>query len=202
MALKTRVKVSHVTNLHDARYCAGMGVEIIGLPVDPQMPGYVPPPVFEEMAGWLSGLHYAGELQTVDNLELHNYNLQYLETSVPGHTDELKRYSLPVVLRMNLEQPGAAEVTDLMNLYHEDVAFFLLEIPASWQEHTRALQQICQQFTVFLGGAINSGNLEQLLQKCQPAGLELKPGKEIKTGLNDFDELANALELLDTDEFL
>ena len=31
--LKTQVKVSSITNLSDARYCAGMGVDLLGFPI-------------------------------------------------------------------------------------------------------------------------------------------------------------------------
>jgi phosphoribosylanthranilate isomerase len=45
MALKCFVKVGNVTNLSDARYCAGMGVDLLGFPVDAAQPGPVAPHV-------------------------------------------------------------------------------------------------------------------------------------------------------------
>lgn len=47
--LNAKVKVT-VTNLSDARYCAGMGVDYLVFPAD-----HVSPQRFKEMAGWVSG---------------------------------------------------------------------------------------------------------------------------------------------------
>ena len=41
MGLKTLVKVSEVNNLSDARYCAGMGVEMIGFSLDENHPKFI-----------------------------------------------------------------------------------------------------------------------------------------------------------------
>ena len=39
--LSTIVKISQVTNLSDAGYCAGMGVEMIGFMIDEDSESYV-----------------------------------------------------------------------------------------------------------------------------------------------------------------
>ena len=41
MSLQTFVKVGEITNLSDARYCAGMGVDLLGFNVVENTPGYV-----------------------------------------------------------------------------------------------------------------------------------------------------------------
>jgi phosphoribosylanthranilate isomerase len=57
MSLVTKVKAANITNLSDARYCAGMGVEWIGFPSQD-----VSPAMFAEITGWLSGPQWVIEL--------------------------------------------------------------------------------------------------------------------------------------------
>ena len=53
MSLKTLVKVGGVTNLSDARYCAGMGVAILGFCPEPSRPDYVDLDKFKEITNWI-----------------------------------------------------------------------------------------------------------------------------------------------------
>jgi hypothetical protein len=53
--LKTKVKVSSIENLSDARYCAGMGVEWLGFPLA------MPLEKFAEIRNWLAGVQIVGE---------------------------------------------------------------------------------------------------------------------------------------------
>ena len=53
--LKTKVKVSSIENLSDARYCAGMGVEWLGFPLA------MPVEKLEEIRNWLAGVQIVGE---------------------------------------------------------------------------------------------------------------------------------------------
>ena len=59
--LRTKVKISAVTNLSDARYCAGMGVEWIGFSMDT-----VPAEKYGEIRGWLAGVQVVGETDAPD----------------------------------------------------------------------------------------------------------------------------------------
>jgi phosphoribosylanthranilate isomerase len=52
MALKTKVKAGNITNLSDARYCAGMGVDWLGFPAD-----VVNPDTFKEITNWVTSLN-------------------------------------------------------------------------------------------------------------------------------------------------
>ena len=66
MALKTLVKISNVTNLSDARYCAGMGVDMLGFSMDADSPDYIEPKKFAEIRGWVAGVQIVGETQSTD----------------------------------------------------------------------------------------------------------------------------------------
>lgn len=61
MALKTVVKVSGVNNLSNARYCAGMGVDMLGFDMDT-----LPLDTYNEIKNWVAGVKIVGETQTTD----------------------------------------------------------------------------------------------------------------------------------------
>lgn len=61
MSLKTTVKVSGVNNLSNARYCAGMGVDMLGFDMDT-----MPIEQFTEIRNWLAGVKIVGETKTSD----------------------------------------------------------------------------------------------------------------------------------------
>src|SRR5690606_27876233 len=62
MMLKTQVKVGNISNLSDARYCAGMGVDMLGFAVIPGQEDYVPEPLYQDLRGWISGPAIVAEL--------------------------------------------------------------------------------------------------------------------------------------------
>ena len=66
MSLKTIVKISNVTNLSDARYCAGMGVDMLGFSMDADSPNYIDPKKFGEIRGWVAGVQIVGETTATD----------------------------------------------------------------------------------------------------------------------------------------
>lgn len=49
------IYVNRITNLSDARYSAGMGVDFLGFVIDPASPDYVSPELFRDLVGWISG---------------------------------------------------------------------------------------------------------------------------------------------------
>jgi phosphoribosylanthranilate isomerase len=53
MALKTKVKVSNITSLSEARYCAGMGVDFLGFPFFDDFESDFKR--FTEICSWVSG---------------------------------------------------------------------------------------------------------------------------------------------------
>jgi phosphoribosylanthranilate isomerase len=66
MPLKTIVKVGNISNLSDARYCAGMGVDMLGFRVIDGLPGYIAPQAFQEIRGWISGPKVVAEIYGID----------------------------------------------------------------------------------------------------------------------------------------
>jgi phosphoribosylanthranilate isomerase len=66
MALRMRVKVGGITNLSEARYCAGMGCDYLGFRVGGKG---LSPKGFREIAGWVAGPQLIVEVDHLENPE-------------------------------------------------------------------------------------------------------------------------------------
>ena len=62
------------------------------------------------------------------------------------------------------------------------------------------LQEICQQYEVFLSIDFMPTNIKKILTTIQPLGISVKGGMEEKVGLKSYDELDEVFELLEEDE--
>ena len=83
MALQTFVKISNISNLSDARYCAGMMVDVLGFNIDPSSASAVSPEDFAEIAEWVAGVEFAGEFHeaTMHQIKdaIKKYEVDYVE---------------------------------------------------------------------------------------------------------------------------
>jgi phosphoribosylanthranilate isomerase len=205
MALKTLVKASEVNNLSDARYCAGMGVEMLGFCLDENHPKFIELARLREISVWVSGVKTVGEF-TGDNVLNINYlaeqlNLDFIQlnhTIEPHHIQELKR---PVILKLNYSPSNTDALFHDLKKYAPLVEIFLLE---SEQTDSVAgieniLKEWCSVYKIILGFGIQKEMIEDILQKIKPFGLEVRGGDEIKPGLKNFEELAEVLEALEVD---
>jgi len=62
------------------------------------------------------------------------------------------------------------------------------------------LQEICEQYEVFLSIDFIPTNIKKILATIQPLGISVKGGMEEKVGLKSYDELDEVFELLEEDE--
>jgi len=93
MSLKTKVKISQVTNLSDARYCAGMGVHYLGFNFVAGHEFYVQPEHFMEIRSWITGPELVGEFEDSDISRIRELScldaLDLIEINEPGNLQEL-----------------------------------------------------------------------------------------------------------------
>jgi phosphoribosylanthranilate isomerase len=200
MALKTFVKVGNISNLSDARYCAGMGVEMLGFDVEKT----VSPESYKEMIGWLSGVKFVAEFAEADleqmNDILQNYPVHALQIEREDVLQQIaikafQLEKLPIDLLFKSEKPEKIE--DLAQKHPKLVRFFILG-----QAHTQSLetiQKIAKQCSLLIEGDFNEIEINRLLEESAIAGIALRGSAEIAPGLKDFDDLALILENLETD---
>lgn len=208
MALKTFVKVSKVNNLSDARYCAGMGVNIIGFNLVPGTPNFVTPEQFSEITEWLSGVDFAGEFEGLPVDEIlrltKEHQLQYIQVQDPSLLSGLAEQELPLILKIDMDQGIDFSTLSADLQEHKDkIAYVLFESPQEAYEPAvlEKILTLATEYPVLLGYGITPANISDVLNTHPIKGVALFGEEEIRVGYKDFEKLAEMLELLEADEF-
>ena len=191
MLLQTQVIVSEVTNLHDARYCAGMGVQKIAFPVDKSLEKSIEFPAWKEITEWLSGPEFGVETNTADAVKEHDFNADFCLTDNEGLVAEQEGKFI-----FKLKTPEQAQT--VIPLLHTKVDAFLLEFEGvTLEDQWQNMKSWAANYSIYIGFGITPENVEKVIEEIQPTGIGLKGGTEIKVGLNDFDGLADVLEAIE-----
>ena len=204
MPLKTLVKISAVNNLSDARYGAGMGVAMMGFPLDIHHAHYLRPEQFKTITQWIQGVALVGELSATDpaviQQTLDQYALDYLQLDDPIATQRIADLAVPLLIKFRLQgNETLASLQARMDTYAPYSKYFLLEAASSQEVALAALQPtvngLAQRFPILQSYHITPDTLPQLLAtKLQ--GIALQGGTEAKPGYKDFGQLAEVLECL------
>ncbi len=200
MALKTLVKVGNVTNLSDARYCAGMGVDLIGFVIDENSENYVSPEKLKEILSWLAGVEIVGEINhtPVSAIAeyLGNYEMDIVQISDVSLIQELKNLGKKIILRLEFENPYFEE---FLVRYQSFVHYFLVEGGEFSDFAQKTLKEYAQNYPILLGFGVDATNVQHILNDFSFKGIALKGTNEIRPGYKDYDELSDILELIEID---
>lgn len=205
MALQTTVKISNITNLSDARYCAGMGVDLLGFSMDIDRPNYVDPAKFAEIRSWVAGVHIVGETTSTDPEEIETllttYDPDLLQVDEAAMLPYLSQFGKPLILRVNLAQL-INHLEALLTMNHTSVDYFLLEsiAPVHLDDDLRALlQRLSTRYPLLLGFGVSIASVQTLLNELPATGLALTGGDETAPGNRDFGELMDILEAIEVE---
>lgn len=206
MALKTIVKVGEVNNLSDARYCAGMGVEMLGFRLEDQHEHFVDPDKFREITEWVAGVKYVGEFDSADTETITStltaYQLDFIQTGNLEVIGSIGLTNIGLIYHIDLSREnGLSQLDELLALKNRiDYIVLENEIDPDHIPDKSLISTLQDIAPVLLACGPTSSNVETLLEELSVSGIALKGGEEIKPGIKDFDELADILELLEVDE--
>ncbi|KAA6439961.1 hypothetical protein FEM33_09670 [Dyadobacter flavalbus] len=204
--LSRTVKVSNVTNLSDARYCAGMGVEMLGFSIDEDSPNYISPKKFEDICSWLAGVNLVAETAQTDPQAilnaLSNYPVHSVQVETPGMLHYLRsELNLPLILRISADLYGADEISSICSRYDGEVSYFLLEsdnetsLTEAWMH---VLENLTAEYPVLVGfGLDNENRVSELTGRFPNVGIALRGSEEIRPGYKDFGSMMDILEALE-----
>ncbi|MFN8346720.1 MAG: N-(5'-phosphoribosyl)anthranilate isomerase [Spirosomataceae bacterium] len=202
--LKTIVKISNVTNLSDARYCAGMGVEMLGFSIDATAESFVDLKKFNDIRAWIAGVQIVAEIEAgePDNLleTLEKYQPDAIQLSRADWLPWLKsEINKPLILRVEADS-DADTIEELLVKNAPYVTYFLLEsssdtpLEGDWYDF---LNTLSARFSILLGFGITAENANFLLDDVNVSGIALRGGDEIRPGYKDFGDLMDILEILE-----
>lgn len=95
--MRPKLKINQINNLHDARYCSAVGIELLAFNLDKHDFRFIEPAKVKEIMEWLSGPESVGEFGEVDFAEIHQtaieLGLNYI--SLPADFEEEIPADLP-----------------------------------------------------------------------------------------------------------
>ena len=205
MPLRTTVKASNITNLSDARYCAGMGVEMIGFSMDATSESYVSVQKLNEIRAWVAGVQIVGQTESADLAEVEALVAAYLPDVLQvSHADIVQRLDkkIPAIYKVEIDSLPPDDLDDLLRLVQGRVEYILLESKKSEplnQDWIDFLGLIAAEHPILLGFGINAANVLEMVDKIPLKGIALAGSQELRPGYNDFGALMDILEMLEED---
>ncbi|QDK79076.1 N-(5'-phosphoribosyl)anthranilate isomerase [Spirosoma sp. KCTC 42546] len=204
MSLKTLVKISNVTNLSDARYCAGMGVDMLGFSMDADSPDYIEPKKFDEIRGWVAGVQIVGETTSTDpeviEQLLDTYKPDILQVNESALLSYLSTFTKPLILHVDLSQLTLDQLDTLFQTGVAGADYILLESNSPLHlddELKTTLQRLAARYPILLGIGVSAENVHELLAELSVQGIALSGGDEERPGNKEFGELMDILEAIE-----
>ena len=194
--LRLPVKVNSITNLTDARFCAGMGVEMMGFSMSEKHTRHIKTEKVNGITGWLSGIKvvaecYFGEKTDVLIETAKGISAEVIEIdAVMYKPNSISDFNL--ILRLSV-----SEWETVKGILPENALLHLM-MEKSDLESISAIQEICEsQSTLLNVSKLDLSLIDTLLLKVLPFGLSIDGGNEISPGISDFDYLSEVLEYLE-----
>ena len=208
MALRSFVKISSVTNLSDARYCAGMYVNMIGFDLEENSKNYTSSQKFNEITGWLSGVDFVAEFESTHpekilGLVTEYKGVNFIEIQEETHLRLLVNSSYGIIFKKNLISDEDLDDLIAKSMFFKDFGVILYLVSESLEINDTIIQKLktlASTAEVLLGFGIEPESLRNLIEETGVKGIALEGGEEIKPGLKDFDQLAEILEVLEIED--
>ena len=180
MGLAKQVKVGNVTNLSEARYCAGMGVDYLSFPISS-----VDPKTFKDITGWVSGPKFGIEISVGEGIK--SYQADFVVKQIQFLDEEVEQHPLIV----QLSPSDLPSMRDRLILHKNQILF--LEISSTnISLLQQSINELKEDFKIFV--RLN-GNLEDYLN-LPVDGLSLVGNAEERPGLKEY-PIADVLERLE-----
>lgn len=190
MSLKTKVKAGNITNLSDARYCAGMGVDWLGFPANA-----IDPKTFAEITGWVSGPQFV--LEIADGSISEEYQIEVIQINCKELANTIPFSKARLIVTLALSDWIVSK--ELISKNKDRIEFILVtNLTGDHQEDKETIKSIAGLVEVYIDLDSSHYSLNDVL-KFEIAGINISGNQELKPGLKDYAELADVLEKLEVD---
>jgi len=215
--MDVKVKVCGITELEDARYLAGAGVDYLGFIQHDESPRYAPPALAGDIIEWVHGPSPVGvfvndDADTVNAaVETAGFEIAQLHGQEPPHVVE--QVSCPVIKAVHVRHDASADqLRTLIERYEDAADAFLLDTHDSsvWggtgeSFNWRLARDLSSDYQIFLAGGIDADNVRRAIETMQPyavdvsSSLEKAPGEKSFTKIDAFlDEFRAVQHSLDS----
>lgn len=204
------VKICGITDLADARFCAGAGADYLGFIQYPKSPRYIRAEVAAQLVQWVHGPQCVGVFVNEDAPHVNRLAELADFDCVQLHGDEApelcERIERPVIKALRIAPHTDNDaVRAHMDSYLPFVDTFLLD---TWEQDVwggtgrsfdwRIARSLARDFPVLLSGGIGAHNVICALQQVRPLGIDLSSSLESRPGKKDFDKVTAFFQVLET----
>jgi phosphoribosylanthranilate isomerase len=183
--LKTKVKVGKVTNLSEARYCAGMGVDYLSFPV-----ANVDPKTYMEITSWVAGPNFGIEVNREAQDLINQYPCEFIQTTLENLNNIPSDKKM--ILALGLKD-WTNEKTKLIQIKNR-ILFLEIDLGTHEASSESLIKEIAKEFDVLV--KLTAPNEVDQILKWPVAGLSLEGSSEVRVGLKEY-PLAEVLEKLE-----
>ncbi len=201
MAYLSKLKLSPITNLADARFAAAAGIDYMGFCFDPSSKDFITPIKAKEIIEWTSGSHTVAEFgaqslqEIIEITELLNMDIVALNNRILP--DELVQIGKPVmkVIDSSLMDLNTIEIE--LESYSPFADAFILSGNLNHKLHKDRLQAIFNTYKIIWASHVEPLQIKEIIETFKPYAINLQAGIEEKTGLKEFDALYDVLEAIE-----
>ncbi|MEP2024294.1 MAG: hypothetical protein ABJH98_07515 [Reichenbachiella sp.] len=203
MKLKTFVKVGSITNLSDARFCAGFGVDLLGFDLNPNSENYIPIDQANEIMGWVAGPMFVAEFGDMNAAEILNLqgenNFPLVQVDQIEVANELKSNNQSIILQVKIESEH--DLKKLSEAIASEFAYVI--VSCERPQLIPSIEDILatgSESPLIKAYDVELSQLDHIVQVQPFSGIELKGSQEEKPGFKEYDELADILEALEVED--
>ena len=192
MGLKLKVKVGNITNLSDARYCAGMGVDWLGFNVET-----IDLKTYEDITGWVTGPSFVLEVNQDTALDLvSKYAADSVEIPITRLPDLDQIHHATIFVSLEMKDWITQRDNLIQRKNNLSVVIFKSGLGDDHLEN-EILQEASLHFDVLMGFPVSLDRIPDHLRVR--VGYHLQGSSEERPGLKDYQSLADVLESLEVD---
>ncbi len=181
----TKVKVGNVTNLSEARYCAGMGVDFLSFPIS-----QIDPKMYQEITAWVTGPKFGIEAELEGPELIAQYHFDFIQTR------DARSSGLKIGNELFMAVPIGEwpNKKDILLHSKDSIRYIELEFLSLDAPTVKLVEEISRDFQVFLKP---TGTVDvAAVLKMPIAGISLEGSSEAKPGLKEY-PLSKTLEMLE-----
>lgn len=206
MSLKTFVKIGSISSLSDARYCAGMMVDILGFNLEQGTNGYVSPETFQEITEWVAGVSFAGEFASAQTAEIKlaasNYKLDYLEIQNIDQIEELSELPQKLIFRLIISGKNDLDSLKTKVSYASELVDLIIVAclePSLSEDLYQILNEVSKDTKLIRSYGLSEASADAVASDDVFYGIELEGSPEEKPGFKDYGAVMDILEVLEED---
>jgi phosphoribosylanthranilate isomerase len=199
--MSTKLKVCGITDLADARYLAGEGVDYLGFIQHEDSPRYVVPSLVSDMLEWLYGPESVGVFVNKSAEEVNavadQVGFDYVQLHGEESPETCRDIERPIIKAIRVRHDASSDqLRAIMGRYEGLVEHFLLDTHNSsvWggtgeSFNWRLARDLSSEYSIFLAGGIDADNVDRAVKTMRPYAIDLSSGIESAPGQKSFEKV-------------